>query len=580
VLFGLVDAMGERLHALSEEPTVVRERSVSRPETPARTIRAEVGEMDQLLDLVAETQVELGSFRRELSAVEAIRATASLLVDDLRAPRHRSTDEVLRGLAEEIVVATDRLERGLARRLDGAERELAQVRESAERLRLLPASTLFTTLERTARDAAHAQAKRVEVETRGGEVRLDAQVLSTVSEALVQMVRNAVVHGIESESERAAARKSRAGTVSIEVRRIGRRVSFRCRDDGRGIDVAAVKRAAALRGLGGDDLGALLFGTGISTSQVVTELSGRGVGLDVVRDVRDRLGGALTVETQRGRGTTIELVVPVSLTSFGALAMVGRAGSALVPLDSLVKTLRVPAHDVARSPDGDTISEEGSVPFVELDRLLTGRSAGKAPAAWSVAIVRGAGGRAALGAIRLGETRQVVTRQLPELAVADAIVGGAALDVEGNPSLVLDPDAVVRRVTGLRGARPEAIGAGLPILVIDDSLTTRMLEQSILESAGYEVDLATSAEEGLEKALGRRYGLFLVDVEMPGMDGFDFVQRVRGDPELGKTPAILVTSRGSAEDRERGRVVGAADYVVKSEFDQAMLLDRIRELTQ
>ena len=123
-----------------------------------------------------------------------------------------------------------------------------------------------------------------------------------------------------------------------------------------------------------------------------------------------------------------------------------------------------------------------------------------------------------------------------------------------------------------------ALSAPLPVLVIDDSLTTRMLEQSILESAGYEVEVASSAEEGLEKALRRRYGLFLVDVEMPGMDGFSFVERTRNDPVLRATPAILVTSRDAPEDRARGKQVGASAYVVKSEFDQVELLDRIRSL--
>jgi two-component system chemotaxis sensor kinase CheA len=154
-----------------------------------------------------------------------------------------------------------------------------------------------------------------------------------------------------------------------------------------------------------------------------------------------------------------------------------------------------------------------------------------------------------------------------------------ALDAEGNPQIVLDPEELVaaaQRQHSPVSAKPAT--PRLPLLVVDDSLTTRMLEQSILESAGYEVDLAVSGEEALTKARNRRYGLFLVDVEMPGMDGFTFIDRARTDPGLREVPAILVTSRNSSEDRRRGEEVGARAYIVKSEFDQTRLVEIIRNL--
>jgi two-component system chemotaxis sensor kinase CheA len=164
------------------------------------------------------------------------------------------------------------------------------------------------------------------------------------------------------------------------------------------------------------------------------------------------------------------------------------------------------------------------------------------------------------------------------LTPALPLLAGASLDADGNPQLVLDPDNLVAEAERYAHGIGEQPAPPAPILVIDDSLTTRMLEQSILESAGFEVDLATSAEEGLEIARRKRYSLFLVDVEMPGMDGFSFIERIRADHELNGIPAILVTSRNEPEDLKRGRDVGAQDYVVKSEFNQALLLQRIREL--
>jgi len=174
-------------------------------------------------------------------------------------------------------------------------------------------------------------------------------------------------------------------------------------------------------------------------------------------------------------------------------------------------------------------------------------------------------------------------RPLPDGMSASPIVAGASLDAEGNPQLVLDPDGLVaaalraptREEAGKRDAAPQR----LPVLVVDDSLTTRMLEQSILESAGYEVDVALSGEEALACVTGKSYALLLVDVEMPGMDGFTFIERIRAEPALRHIPAILVTSRAAPEDRRRGREVGAQGYIVKGAFDQAELLTMIRSLT-
>jgi two-component system chemotaxis sensor kinase CheA len=183
---------------------------------------------------------------------------------------------------------------------------------------------------------------------------------------------------------------------------------------------------------------------------------------------------------------------------------------------------------------------------------------------------------AAVGVDRLAGMGTVMLRPLPRLAPADAVVAGASFDREGNPRLVLDPSALIASVVRRASAATELPEAVAPVLIVDDSLTTRMLEQSILESAGYDVDLATSGEDGLEKARARRYSLFLVDVEMPGMDGFTFVERIRSDPSLRETPAILVTSRGAPEDRTRGIDVGANAFIVKSVCDLADLLARIR----
>jgi two-component system chemotaxis sensor kinase CheA len=175
-------------------------------------------------------------------------------------------------------------------------------------------------------------------------------------------------------------------------------------------------------------------------------------------------------------------------------------------------------------------------------------------------------------------TADIVVRSLPELMRANAAVGGSSLNADGSPLLMLDVEGLVNAALAVRPTDKSQPRASRPLMVVDDSLTTRMLEQSILESAGYKVDVATSAEEALERARSADYALFLVDVEMPGMDGFGFIEEIRRDPELRDTPAILVTSLNAPEHKRRGEEVGAQGYVVKSEFDQGWLLGRIAEL--
>jgi two-component system chemotaxis sensor kinase CheA len=274
------------------------------------------------------------------------------------------------------------------------------------------------------------------------------------------------------------------------------------------------------------------------------------------------------------------MVVPVSLSAVDALIVETGGRAVGIPLDAVKRTLRVGADDLARSAQGASILFEGRViPFVPLERAFRRAvTETEGPRSWSAVIVEGANALAAVGVDRLRGTQNLILRQLPKLTPCDPIVAGASMDAEGHPQLVLDADGLVEHACRSEPTVAAAPRRRAPILVIDDSLTTRILEQSILESAGYEVDLATSGEDGLEQARKRRYSLFLVDVEMPGMDGFTFIERTRADSILREVPAVLVTSRAAPEDRQRGQSVGARGYIVKGEFDQTELLGKIRSL--
>jgi len=575
---------------------VTASANTGKPPAPAeeqfRTVRADVAEMDALLDGVVETHTVLNGLRATPKRVGDATQLVNLLLAQLA---HRSTREKNRQTAasldrayttaDELRKVLSRLEGTLDVAIDQMDRELQQLRTAAEQLRLVPAHVLFSALERLARDIATSLGKQVNFETAGGDIHLDAYVLSTVQAGLVQIVRNALAHGIETPAERRAANKPPAGRVTLSVTRRSGQVVFRCADDGRGIDLAAVRKKAEENGLvssaaqlSPEDVIALLLRGGISTSAGVTDAAGRGVGLDIVQTSLAQLGGKTSVETQPGAGTAFELLAPVSVSSLQGLVVDAGGEAVTIPLEAVRTCLRLNTSEISAASTGASIVFEGqAVPFVSLARALFGTVDPIRPA-WSTVIVMHNGALAAVGVDSLRGTARTVVRPLSARVPPSPLLAGASLDAEGNPQLVLDARGLVSEAPRIAMHAVGAVRVQTPILVVDDSLTTRMLEQSILESAGYAVDVAASGEEGLDAARQKSYALILVDVEMPGIDGFTFVEQARADAQLRDTPIILVTSRNAPEDILRGQEVKANGYVVKGEFNQTKLLSMIKPL--
>lgn len=546
--------------------------------------------VDRMTELVAQIPPPPGAEPAASTTTAAAPITRSIpRVDDIPALPHADTqalDELIGGLGDihaqiHRLRSTPSLET-LGPRVDRLDRELAQLRLDAERLRLMPAGSVFGALERTARDATLV-GKRVAFTSQGADMRVDAEVLTRVFGALVQLVRNAVAHGIETPAARIAAGKPAEGSIAVSVKLHGTRAMFSCTDDGAGIDLAAVRRAATSRDAAAatfDDnqLLAMLMRGGISTSTSVTELSGRGIGLDVVREAAIRLGGEVTARSTPGQGTTIAISAPVSLASLSAMMVEAGGHVAAIPLHAILRIERIAPSSIVRTGDGLAIAyDDLTIAYDTLARILGATSRG---AHGNTTVIIDAGGAlAAIAVDQLHGVADIVVRTPPDAPI-DPIVLGVMLDADGLPRPVLDPAAVVSAAVRARVAPSNPDAERAPILVIDDSLTTRMLEQSILESAGYIVDTASSAEEGLDKASQRKYALFLVDVEMPGMDGFQFVTEIRRRPALASIPTIMVTSRASPEDRKRGADAGIDGFMAKGQFDQVELLAMIERLVQ
>ncbi|EPX59454.1 Signal transduction histidine kinase CheA [Cystobacter fuscus DSM 2262] len=605
----LVGQMAVALDALDAPPPAPEQeasqeesaiRLAEAPSSSSEVVRVELERLDTLLEGLSEAVVQLGGLRGVVESLAHAQQGANGLIEQLTSPvassgtaaeRARWLSRVL-AVAEGIRSSLGKAGRQLGGGLGQVESELGRLRDGAHTLRLVPAQTLFGPLELAARDVASSLGRQVEVRAEGGDIQIDGHVLSAVRQALLHVVRNAVDHGLENPDERRALGKSPSGTFKLEVRRRGGRVSFLCEDDGRGVDLGRVRQVALERGVATldevetlDDAGLLelLFRPGFSTARSITDVSGRGVGLDVVRDTVRRLKGEVSISSRPGLGTSIQLEVPLTLASLEVLGVAAGGQRLLLPLESLGGALHLPGDAVTWTGGRGSISHEGEVlSFLPLVDALDSAGAGaQRPRAWSVLVLdAGTGGRAAVGVDKLLGISRRVSRPLPSTVPALPLVAGASFDEQGVPLLLLDAAGLVRRIqSGTTGGAPQVRPLTRHrVLVVDDSVTTRMLEKSILEAAGYQVELAASGEEGLEKIKRGGHSLLIVDVEMPGMSGLDVTRHLRATPEFQSLPILMVSSLATDEDLRRSREAGVSAYIVKGEFHQHRFLETVARL--
>jgi two-component system, chemotaxis family, sensor kinase CheA len=518
--------------------------------------------------------------------------------------RHDSADqEALREALEhansligELTLSLDRL----ARQAIEDQTRLAAVTDrmhsQIRRTRMLPLTTLINPLRLQLRDMARAAGKRVTLELDDSGVEADRQVLEQLREVLMHLFRNAVDHGIELPAERLARGKPEVGTVTLRAMVSGDRLSLSLEDDGAGLDHEGIRRRALAGGLMSvaeldratpAELHDLIFLAGFSTRQTVSALSGRGVGLDVVRSRVERMHGRVSIDPQLATGTRFIIDVPLSLTSSHGLLLRAAGGTYVLPLDAVQRIVMPEAGQIQTLEGRPVLRFDGrALPLATLDDLL-GMS-GERTNGRGLALILGSGERqiACLVEAILGEQEMVVHR-LPAPLQRVRFVSGATILADGRVVPILDAVDLVRATAGAqRSLSPEIHEQeerrAPVILVADDSITTRTLEKNILEAAGYEVWLATDGQEALEalRRLGEDGGcdLLLSDIDMPRLNGFDLTSQVRADARLRHLPVVLVTSLDSPADRERGISAGADAYIVKRAFDQQTLLETIAQL--
>lgn len=471
-----------------------------------------------------------------------------------------------------------------------------QLLEDMKKVLMLPAASLLEVFPKVVRDLARDRGKEVELEMRGGETEIDRRILEEIKDPLLHLVRNAVDHGIEKPEERTAKHKPRRGTVRLAVTpKSGNAVEILITDDGAGIDAQKVRAAALKSGvispdevqrLGEGETLSLIFRSGISTSPIITDISGRGLGLAIVQEKVEKLGGELSIESHPNTGTAFRICVPLTLATFRGILVRADEHLFILPTVNVKRVMRVSEDDIKTVENKETIRlDDELISLVRLDDVLglSPQSRTSEPNGYNPVVILGAAERRIAFLVDgvLGEQEVLVKslgRQLSRVRnIAGATVLGTGQVVPILNVSDLMKSAVQVTVAPLRAAA-EKTAARKSILIAEDSITARTLLKNILESAGYDVKTTVDGADALTELKVRDYDLLVSDVEMPRMSGFELTAKVREDKRLAELPVVLVTSLDSREDRERGIDVGANAYIVKSSFDQSNLLETVRRM--
>ena len=507
------------------------------PDPERRSIRVPAEKLDRLLDLVGETLLH----RRRLE--------------------HKLASEGLDAVEP------------LADELDVGERLLDDLQDAAIEMRTLPFASITGPLVRAVRDLAAASGRDVELVVEGAETELDRVILEGIAEPIVHVLRNSVAHGIEPPGERDLLGKPARGRITLKAEQRGRMVAIVVADDGKGLPAELFRRAR----VAGTSLVDILTAPGFSTAAEVSELSGRGVGLDAVRRAVEAYGGTMSIESELDEGTTTTLLVPLTLALLDVL-LVERGGQPFgVPLPVVEEAVAIDRTlSLVGRPRIELRGE--SLPLLDLagSAVAPPDAAHRAPAV----IISASGRRVALLCDALIGEQEVVVKSLGPLLSGLRGYLGAAILGDGRIALLLDPATLGHPSPPLPLAPAEPSPRRHPtVLVVEDSFPVRELERSILEAAGYRVVTASDGREALQRLEeDRDVRLVLTDIEMPELDGIQLVRAIRADERHTELPVIIVAARGDDEDRRAGLEAGADAYLAKRSFDQQALLDTIGQL--
>ena len=468
----------------------------------------------------------------------------------------------------------------------------------SKKLLMLPLATLGALFPKVVRDLCRDQGKEADLVIHGEEVEIDKRILEEMKDPLIHLLRNCVDHGIETPGERQRLGKPPRATITLSVSAAtGNKVELLVSDDGAGIDTGKVKQAALKQGLISPEEAAglsepealaLIFRADLSTSPLITQLSGRGLGLAIVREQTEKLGGHVCVESRPHLGTSIRMALPIALATFRGILVEAAGRLFVVPTTQVERVARFKPEDLRTVENRETLALDGrALALARLADVLELPAAQRdqdQPKSTPIVVLGVGDQRVAFAVDAVLDEQEVLVKRLGKPLSRVRNVAGVTVLGSGRIAPILNVADLLksaRKLGGAARAKEEAKpmqAQAKSILLVEDSITSRMLLKGILESAGYRVRTAVDGVEAFTSARAERFDLVVSDVEMPRMNGFDLTERIRADKKLADLPVVLVTALETREHRERGIDVGANAYLVKSSFDQSNLLEAVRRL--
>jgi two-component system sensor histidine kinase and response regulator WspE len=609
--------------AVSPHATPATPATQATPATPssrASSVRVTAEKLDRLLQLAGETMLEsrrlaairteAGDLKRELTRLEdeldQLRSVVRRagLDPSLLAPARGILDRSRGRVLAHLLTVENAIRRG--------EETSTQLYHEVLSSRMRPFSDVTAALPRTVRDVARALGKDAKLEIIGENVPVDRDILARLDAPLNHMLRNALDHGIESPDERRARGKSPQATLRVEARHHAGQLRVRVSDDGRGIDLDALRERIVRKQLASSEMAAgldrqelleFLFLPGFSTAQKVTEYSGRGVGLDVVQTTAREIGGVARIHTELGKGTVFELDLPITLSVIRAL-LVDVCGETLAfPLariDRVVQPERAAITtvagrmqfiledaDAAQSSTTRAASVTTSIGIVEAARVLQLGEPRIDVDRASIVVLGNGDERYGFAVDGLVGEEDLVVRALDERLGKVAHLSASAVRENGEPVLIVDTEDIIQSVRmalnegRLRGARPAIENYARRMrraLVVDDSATVREVERQLLLRMGFAVETAVDGLDGWHQLRDGLFDLVISDIDMPRMNGIEFVRTLRADPRFTSIPVIVVSYKDREEDRRAGLEAGATAYLTKGAFQDSTFADTVRDI--
>ncbi len=462
-------------------------------------------------------------------------------------------------------------------------------------LRMLSLSSVFSLFHRTVRDLSRETGKNVQLVIVGGETTVDKQILEELKDPLMHIIRNAVDHGIEDKEERLKRDKEELATITLFGKSQSDTVLIEIKDDGKGLDIEKIKTKAEEKGLySRDELGrmdnkkiySIIFQHGFSTQTNVSNLSGRGVGMDVVKSFVEKFKGDIETESALGKGTTFRIKLPIKFSTTHVLIISVGNQKFGFPTDNVILSKTIHPKDIFLLEGQSTVVIEKQpvhlfqlANYLEISQIKAKKITSPTPCLF----IQSDGIKLALAVDSVIEKNEVIIKSFEGILKKVRNVSGATILDSGEICIILSPKELVKTITK---NNISIVVEDLPlatntsrILVVDDSLTTRVQIKRILETEGFDVEIGIDGEDGWSKMNAEKFSLVVTDMEMPKLNGLEFTKRIKASERLKDTPVIMLTSLGSEENIQQGMDAGADAYLVKTKFDRKDLLQIIKRLT-